>query len=110
MKRLPRRDALARIAEICSENANALMQALEYCSGHGIGCFRINSQILPLKTHPEVGYSIGDLPSGGRIVEAFRECSRFARAAMPTAMVRLKPEPTYLMTGLMIATSCRRAA
>ena len=60
-------------------NAKALMQSLQYCSAHGIGCFRINSQILPLKTHPEVGYSVYDLPGGGQIVEAFCKCGQFAR-------------------------------
>ncbi len=81
MKRLPRLDALARIADICLENAEALMRSLEYCSGHGIGCFRINSQILPLKTHPEVGYSVHDLPCGKQIVAEFRTCGQFARTA-----------------------------
>ena len=52
----------------------------QYCSNHGIGCFRINSQILPIKTHPEVGYDLGDLPGGEQIVDQFRRCGEFARA------------------------------
>ncbi len=80
MKRRSRSEALAEIAEICFGNAKALMQSLEYCSARGIGCFRLNSQILPLKTHPQVGYSIQDLPGGEQIVDEFHKCGRFARA------------------------------
>jgi len=79
-KRLPRQDALAKIADICLGNAEALMESLQYCSGHGIGCFRINSQILPLKTHPQVGYDLDDLPGAKQIVDQFRRCGEFARA------------------------------
>jgi len=38
------------------------MEALEFCAAHGIGSFRIQSQILPLKTHPQAGYRIEELP------------------------------------------------
>jgi UV DNA damage endonuclease len=79
MKRLGRAEQLARLSELCLENARALQEALRYCAGHGIGCFRINSQILPLKTHPEVGYGAGDLPDGRHIVEEFCQCGKFAR-------------------------------
>lgn len=41
--------------------------------------FRINSQILPLKTHPEVGYQISDLPGYEKIVADFKNCGRFGR-------------------------------
>jgi len=47
----------ARLSELCLINADSLMQSLEYCYKNGIGDFRINSQILPLKTHPDVGYA-----------------------------------------------------
>ncbi|MEZ6047380.1 MAG: hypothetical protein R3C11_17715 [Planctomycetaceae bacterium] len=47
-----------KLAEICLHNAEALYAALNYCATHGIGCFRVNSQILPVKTHAEVGYDL----------------------------------------------------
>ncbi len=66
-----------KLAEICRANANALLAAIEYCAAHGIGCFRINSQILPLKTHPEFGYDLNDLPDGLEIIERFKTaCGR----------------------------------
>lgn len=76
---LPRKEQLRKLAAICLDNANALMTALTYCNDHDIGAFRINSQILPLKTHPQAGYDINLLPEGEAIVAAFRRCGRFSR-------------------------------
>ncbi len=77
---LQRAEALARLSELCLANAAALQAALQFCADHGIGCFRINSQILPLKTHAECGYSIDELPDGKQIVRAFKACGKFAAA------------------------------
>jgi UV DNA damage endonuclease len=55
------------------------MTTLEFCSAHGIGAFRINSQILPIKTHPDAGYAVGDLPGSKAIITRFLECGMFAR-------------------------------
>ena len=79
MLRLPRSEQLARIADLCRLNADALLASLGFCTRQGIGAFRINSQILPLKTHPQAGYEMSELPRGGEIVERFRECGAFAR-------------------------------
>lgn len=80
MLRLGREARLARLAELCRLNAEALYASLEYCAGHGIGSFRINSQILPVKTHAEAGYVMGELPGAADIIARFRECGDFARA------------------------------
>lgn len=77
--RLPRAEALAKISRLCLANAGALMASLRYCAENGIGCFRLNSQILPLKTHPQHGYEIADLPEGETIIRRFRECGVFAK-------------------------------
>ncbi len=53
-------------------------QALRFCSENGIGCFRINSQILPLKTHPQQGYAIEELPGADEVVSRFRACGALA--------------------------------
>ncbi|QDT92647.1 UV DNA damage repair endonuclease UvsE [Gimesia algae] len=76
---MERTAALEKLARLCRENALALQSSLGFCASHGIGCFRINSQILPLKTHPECGYEMSDLPEGEEIVELFLECGTFAR-------------------------------
>jgi len=78
MLRLPKRERLARLAELCRSNAEALRAALQFCASHGIGAFRVNSQILPVKTHPEAGYDTAELPDGAEIVKRFEQCGRFA--------------------------------
>jgi UV DNA damage endonuclease len=80
MLRRSRPERLARIAELCRHNADTLMASLEFCARHGIGVFRVNSQILPIKTHPQAGYEIEDLPSSRAIMARFREGGVFARA------------------------------
>ncbi len=77
--RLEPKDRRGKLADLCRANAVSLRASLEYCTAHGIGAFRINSQILPLKTHPVVGYELGDLPGGGEIIRSFEECGAFAR-------------------------------
>lgn len=78
MSALPREAALARLSSLCLTNAEALLAALQFCADSGIGCFRINSQILPVKTHADCGYAIDDLPAGDEIVQRFRDCGEFA--------------------------------
>lgn len=69
----------ARLSELCLTNSRSLMGALEFCLQNHIGDFRINSQILPLKTHPDVGYDIFDLPDSDLIIDAFKACGIFSR-------------------------------
>ena len=78
--RMQRSDALAKLSRLCLSNADALMAALRFCAAHGIACFRVNSQILPIKTHPEQGYELDQLPDAAEIVRRFRACGEFARA------------------------------
>ena len=80
LSRKERADGLAKLSALGLANAAALRAALEFCAGSGIGCFRVNSQVLPLKTHPLAGYGMDDLPGGDLIVERFRECGAFARS------------------------------
>ncbi len=68
-----------RLAELCAANAQSLADALRFCRDNRIGSFRINSQILPLKTHPSAGYELDDLPDGAKIIEAYKECGAFSR-------------------------------
>jgi UV DNA damage endonuclease len=77
--RLDRTSALERLAKLCLHNGQTLLRALEYCLVHGIGAFRVNSQILPLRTHPQAGYSVAALPGAQQIIAAFRRCGQFAR-------------------------------
>ncbi|MEI9863383.1 MAG: UV DNA damage repair endonuclease UvsE [Limisphaerales bacterium] len=80
MLRLSRREQLARFAELCVGNAASLLAALQFCAAHGIGSFRILSPILPVKTHPVVGYRVDELPGAAAIIAQLRQCGEFARA------------------------------
>ncbi len=77
--KMRRPDALAKLNRLSLENADALLAALRFCADNGIGCFRVNSQILPLKTHPVCGYEVDNLPEGAEIIRRFQACGRFAR-------------------------------
>ena len=77
--RHPQPERLRRLAELCLANAQALNQAVRWCATHGIGAFRINSQILPLITHPQVGYTLERLPDGSTIESIFREVDTIRR-------------------------------
>lgn len=75
---MPLVERLRKVSELCLANAETLLAALQYCDENGIGCFRITSSILPIKTHPEVGYRIDDLPDATSIIATFRRSGDFA--------------------------------
>ena len=79
ISKMKRPDALAKLSRLCMENADALLAALQFCADNGIGCFRVNSQILPIKTHPTCGYEVDDLPEGDEIIRRFKKCGEFVR-------------------------------
>lgn len=73
-----RREYLAGIAR---DNAAALLAAVGECRRLGIGAFRINSQILPLSTHPQSGYRLPGIDPDGSIEASFREAGEAAGVA-----------------------------
>lgn len=79
ISKMKRADALTKLSRLCLENAKALHAALSYCADNGIGCFRVVSQILPVKTHPACRYEVGELPDAAEIIRRFEECRYFAK-------------------------------
>jgi UV DNA damage endonuclease len=79
VSRFSREEQLNYLSGICLHNAKSLLEALVYCEKNNILDFRINSQILPLKTHHDVGYDISELPGHKDIVQAFLSCGKFCR-------------------------------
>jgi UV DNA damage endonuclease len=77
--KMKRPDALVKLSGLCMANADALLRALAFCADNGIGCFRVVSQILPLKTHRTCGYEVEELPDGDEIIRRFKACGKFAR-------------------------------
>ncbi len=79
LSKLNRDDGLVKLGKLAQDNADALMQALEYCRQHEIGAFRINSQILPLATHPDHRWQVHDLPNADDVHKTFRACGDYAQ-------------------------------
>lgn len=76
---LPSEERKRYLSGLCRHNAQSLLEALRFCNKNGISDFRINSQILPVKTHPEVGYHIEELPGYQQIVDTFKRCGFYSR-------------------------------
>jgi len=79
MQRFKRKEQLRRLSSICLANGKALLDSIKYCADNHIGCFRVNSRILPLKTHPFIGYNLSVLPDSIRIKNIFSECRKNMR-------------------------------
>jgi UV DNA damage endonuclease len=67
------------LMEIARDNAQSLIAAVERCHQLGIGAFRITSQILPLVTHPESGYTLEQLDPSGEAEATFHLAGDLAR-------------------------------
>lgn len=80
LSRFSRMEQKNRLSDICLFNSRSLFKALAFCHQNNIGGFRINSQILPLKTHPQLGYHIEELPQADRIINNFKACGDYSRA------------------------------
>jgi UV DNA damage endonuclease len=70
----------AYLADIAGHNAGALAAAIERCHELGIGAFRMTSQILPLATHPDSGYTLEQLDPSGGIAGAYQWAGALAKA------------------------------
>jgi len=57
---------IARLGELCLDNARALVAAVEEIHKLGIGA---SSPLLPVYTHPEVGYRLEELPNAEEITK-----------------------------------------
>jgi UV DNA damage endonuclease len=79
MAKRDRSESLAKLSDLCLANSSALLASLRFCAENQIGCFRVISQVLPLKTHPQLGYEVSDLPEGDEIISRFQQCATFAR-------------------------------
>jgi UV DNA damage endonuclease len=58
---LPRPRWREYLGAVVRANAEALRDAVAACHELGIGAFRVNSQFLPLATHPSSGYRLADV-------------------------------------------------
>jgi UV DNA damage endonuclease len=75
---LSRVKVLVKLSEICLHNSRSLHDALVFCSNHGIGSFRIQSGLMPLRTHPKYGYELTELPDANEIRAVLERCRLLA--------------------------------
>ncbi len=72
---------MLKLSELALHNAKSLQKALHFCRQNRIGAFRVLSQVLPLKTHPDAGYAMEELPNYEEIIHEFKICGSTAREA-----------------------------
>lgn len=77
---LPPADRRTFLLEISAHNSQALAAAVRWCHDHGVGAFRVTSRLLPLYTHPELGWTLDELEPEGRLREALVRVGLEARA------------------------------
>ena len=80
VSKINRFDGLRKISDLCKNNANSLHVALQFCDKNDIRNFRVSSNILPLKTHPVLGYKAEDLPDGEHIIDLFKKAGEYAKS------------------------------
>ena len=78
------------LRQIVADNARTLALAVDWCAAHGVGAFRVNSEILPLSTHPQVGYRLDELDGTGELRAAFVDAG--ARASRRHVRLSLHPD------------------
>jgi UV DNA damage endonuclease len=69
---LDRPAQLVKLSALCLDNARSLVAAVEEVHRLGFGSFRVSSPLLPLYTHPEVGYRLEELPDAQEITVTLR--------------------------------------
>lgn len=73
-----RDEQLRRLSRLCLENAASLLQAVQVAHRLGIGAFRVMSPLFPRMTHPDVGYTLAELPDGDGISTLLTAVRTFA--------------------------------
>jgi UV DNA damage endonuclease len=72
-----RREQLRKLSSLCLHNSENLLAALKFLHEKGIGAFRILSPFFPRFTHPDVGYSLADLPDAETILHNLKGAKKF---------------------------------
>lgn len=80
MKKFDRVEQLQRLSVLVLCNATSLLTAIQACVRLQIGAFRINSELFPLATHPQVGYTVDELPAAAAIRAILAEARSYAMA------------------------------
>jgi UV DNA damage endonuclease len=74
---LSREQQLQKLSWICLQNSENLLAALIFLQKKSVGAFRILSPFFPRFTHPDVGYSLHDLPDAEIILHNLKRAKKF---------------------------------
>jgi UV DNA damage endonuclease len=77
LQQFSRREQLRQLSDLCLQNSQSLLAALAFLQQNGIGAFRILSPFFPRFTHPDVGYTLDDLPDAEAILVNLRKAKAF---------------------------------
>lgn len=108
LRKLPRPEQLGRVSEICLENSKSLLAALAFAHKNGIGAFRVLSPFMPRCTHPEVAYTLADLP--GRVEIAARLAQAYDFRTNHDIRLSFHPDQFIILSSPnpeVVANSCR---
>lgn len=89
LSKLNKKDRFIKLDNIVLHNAMALKNTFIFCENSGIYSFRISSNLFPVMTHSEYGYTLQQLPSYKKISKIFQECGEIA----DKAGIRLSTHP-----------------
>lgn len=71
-----RREQLQKLSGLCLHNSENLLASMVFLKDNAIGAFRILSPFFPRFTHPDVGYTLGDLPDAGKILANLKKAKK----------------------------------
>ena len=77
---LPTRQRRQSLHELAEHNVRALAEAIRWCADHGIYAFRVMSGLLPLYTHPVVGWQLTQSARGAGLRDLLSAVGGEARA------------------------------
>jgi UV DNA damage endonuclease len=79
LNKFPRAIQLEKLSTLCLGNCKSLQAALRYVNEKQFGAFRILSPFFPRFTHPEVGYTLENLPDEKSIRATLKEIKRYRK-------------------------------
>ncbi len=89
LKKVSREEQLAKLSFLCTTNLLSLSKALEWVIANDVGAFRVLSPLFPRITHPDVSYTLEELPDFARIKT---QCEKI-RARRRESDIRLSLHP-----------------
>ena len=105
---LDRTGQLRKLAGLCLHNAQQLLLALQAVHRLGIKAFRVTSPLFPRYTHPEVGYTLDDLPGGEKIAAVLGQVRRYRQ--QHGIRLSLHPDQFVVLSSprpVVVANACR---